>query len=325
MAQTVALFLLASMPPRPVTGMLCTVALRALIVDDTPRFVEAARSLLERQGIIVAGVASTGAEALQRVAELRPDVALIDIDLGAESGFEVARLLAQAPGQGTTPAILISSHRVDDFADLIRASPALGFISKMDLSASAIHALLGGLAEGGPCLHEALVYSTVEEFLAATLPFVCEGLGADEPILVVTKATNLVPLQESLNADACRVAFADSSEWYRSPVAALASYERYVDEQLGRGAGRVRVVGEPVWPGTSARAIAEWTRYESVINVAFATTHVSFICPYDAGALPSRIVADARRTHPLLRDGPNTRPSPDYLDPELFVRDLGLE
>lgn len=300
-------------------------ATRALIVDDNPGFVEAARKLLERQGIVPVGVASTGAEAIQQVAELRPDVTLIDIDLGAESGFEVARLLAQAPGHASSPSILMSSHRADDFADLICASPALGFISKMDLSAKAIHSFLGSLTEGGPCIHEALVYSTVEEFLAATLPFVCEGLDADEPILVVTKETNLVPLREALNADASRVEFADSSEWYGSPPVAMASYERYVDAQLGRGAGRVRVVGEPVWPTTSARGIAEWKRYESVINVAFATTHVSFVCPYDAGALPSRIVADAYRTHPLLRDGPNVRPSPGYLDHELFVRDLGLD
>jgi hypothetical protein len=142
---------------------------------------------------------------------------------------------------------------------------------------------------------------------------------------VVTKDTNLAPLRKALNADAGRVEFADSSDWYRSPPAAMASYERYVDAQLGRGAGRVRVVGEPVWPTASPRGVAEWKRYESVINVAFATTHVSFVCPYDAGALPSQIVADARRTHPLLRDGPNVRPSPSYLDPELFVRDLGLD
>ncbi len=300
-------------------------AIRALIVDDTPAFVEAARNLLERQGIIVVGIASTSAEAIQQVAELRPDVTLIDIDLGAESGFDVARLIAQAPGHASSPAILMSAHRADDFADLICASPALGFIAKMDLSAKAVHAVLGGLTEGGPCVHEALVYSTQEEFLAATLPYVCEGLDADEPILVVTKDTNLVPLREALNADASRVEFADSSAWYRSPPEAMASYERYVHAQLGRGAGRVRVVGEPVWPTTSARGIAEWKRYESVINVAFATTHVSFVCPYDAGALPSRIVADASRTHPLLRDGKNVRPSPGYLDPELFVRDLGLD
>ncbi|MDQ1456381.1 MAG: hypothetical protein QOH28_2001, partial [Actinomycetota bacterium] len=136
------------------------VAIRALIVDDSPRFIEAARSLLERQGIITVGVASTSAEALQRVAELRPDVTLIDVELGADSGFEVARLLAEAPGNASSPAILMSAHRADDFADLISASPALGFISKVDLSANAIRAFLDGLPEGGPCLHEALIYST---------------------------------------------------------------------------------------------------------------------------------------------------------------------
>jgi CheY-like chemotaxis protein len=56
--------------------------LRCLIVDDSPRFLAAARGLLERQGIAVVGVASSGAEALRRVAELRPDVTLLDIDLG---------------------------------------------------------------------------------------------------------------------------------------------------------------------------------------------------------------------------------------------------
>jgi two-component system, NarL family, nitrate/nitrite response regulator NarL len=45
--------------------------LRCLIVDDSPRFQEAARGLLEREGITAVGVASTGAEALRRVAELR--------------------------------------------------------------------------------------------------------------------------------------------------------------------------------------------------------------------------------------------------------------
>ncbi len=67
--------------------------MRCLIVDDSRHFLDAAHGLLERQGIVVVGVASTGAEALRRVEELRPDVTLVDIDLGGESGFEVARRL----------------------------------------------------------------------------------------------------------------------------------------------------------------------------------------------------------------------------------------
>ena len=68
--------------------------LRCLIVDDNASFLEAAADLLRRQGVAVVGVASSGDEAVERVRELRPDVALVDIKLGAESGLAVARRLA---------------------------------------------------------------------------------------------------------------------------------------------------------------------------------------------------------------------------------------
>jgi DNA-binding NarL/FixJ family response regulator len=122
-------------------------ALRCLIVDDNERFLEAARGLLERQGIAVVGVASTGAEALRRAEELRPDVLLVDIDMGEESGIELTQRLATA-GEGEPPrVILISAHSEKDFADLVAASPALGFVPKAELSARAIHGLLRSVAD----------------------------------------------------------------------------------------------------------------------------------------------------------------------------------
>jgi DNA-binding NarL/FixJ family response regulator len=117
--------------------------LRCLIVDDSQLFLDAARGLLERQGLEVVGVASTGAEALRRVAELRPDVTLVDIDLGGESGFEVARQLQQNAVAATGPVILISTHAEQDYAELIEASPAIGFVPKSALSAGAIREVLG--------------------------------------------------------------------------------------------------------------------------------------------------------------------------------------
>ena len=69
--------------------------LRCLIVDDNASFLEAASTLLEREGLAVAGVASTGDEGLQRANELEPDVVLLDVSLGAESGLDVARRLAE--------------------------------------------------------------------------------------------------------------------------------------------------------------------------------------------------------------------------------------
>jgi DNA-binding NarL/FixJ family response regulator len=121
------------------------VALRCLLIDDNPGFRDAARDLLDRQGISVVGVAATTAVALERAGELRPDVALVDIDLGAESGFDLAQRLAEAPA---LRVILISTHAETDFADLIAASPAVGFLPKAELSRKAIDAVLANERRG---------------------------------------------------------------------------------------------------------------------------------------------------------------------------------
>lgn len=116
-------------------------ALRSLIVDDNTHFLTAARDLLEREGVEVVGVASSGAEALQLAGMLRPDVALVDIDLGDESGLDLARRLVGADGERSR-VVLISAYPENDFADLIAASPAVGFLSKAELSAAKIEEVL---------------------------------------------------------------------------------------------------------------------------------------------------------------------------------------
>jgi DNA-binding NarL/FixJ family response regulator len=118
------------------------VTLRCLIVDDNAGFLEAAATELAREGLTVVGVASSGAEALMRAHELRPDVILVDIALGAESGLALARRLVEADPDGAR-VILISTHEEADFADLIEASPAAGFVPKSGLSASAVRRLAG--------------------------------------------------------------------------------------------------------------------------------------------------------------------------------------
>jgi DNA-binding NarL/FixJ family response regulator len=111
-------------------------------VDDNPHFLAAARRLLEGQGLVVVGAASTAAEALHWADELRPDVALVDINLGDESGLELARKLSGVVS--TMPVILISTRAEDDYAGLIAATPAVGFVAKSTLSARAIRDVLAG-------------------------------------------------------------------------------------------------------------------------------------------------------------------------------------
>jgi DNA-binding NarL/FixJ family response regulator len=115
---------------------------RVLLVDDNAHFLAAARDLLAREGMEVVGMASTSAEAARQVAELRPDLTLVDVDLGDDSGFDVARQLAGPGGSARGAVILISAYAEEDLADFVEASPAVGFLPKSDLSREAISALL---------------------------------------------------------------------------------------------------------------------------------------------------------------------------------------
>ena len=119
-------------------------AFRYLIVDDNERFLEADRASLERQGEEVAGIATTTAEALQQTKALRPDVVLVDISLGDESGFELTRQLVDSFPYLRSRVVLISTRDEDDYADLIAASPAAGFLSKSNLLAKSLRELCSG-------------------------------------------------------------------------------------------------------------------------------------------------------------------------------------
>ena len=123
-------------------------ALSVLIVDDNGLFLEAARDRLEQGGLRVVGVAATSAEALQRAEELRPEVVLVDVMLGSESGFELARRLAHHRDDGTV-VILISTYSAADYAGPIAESPAAGFLPKQELSADAIRRIIDGHGPGG--------------------------------------------------------------------------------------------------------------------------------------------------------------------------------
>jgi DNA-binding NarL/FixJ family response regulator len=119
------------------------VSLRCLIVDDSPRFGEEARSLLEHEGVSVVGVASSGDEAVRLAEALGPDLVLLDISLGTESGFDVARRLVDGSNADPPAIIFVSTYDEREFSGRIESSPALGFIAKTTLSAERIRRLLG--------------------------------------------------------------------------------------------------------------------------------------------------------------------------------------
>ena len=118
-------------------------SLSCLIVDDNPRFGDEARSLLEQEGISVVGLAGSGDEAVRLTEALAPDLALVDVGLGEESGFDVVRRLADELKEQAPAVIFISTYDEQEFSDRIAASSGLGFIAKARLSADSIRQLLG--------------------------------------------------------------------------------------------------------------------------------------------------------------------------------------
>jgi DNA-binding GntR family transcriptional regulator len=171
-------------------------------------------------------------------------------------------------------------------------------------------------------VHRAAIYDSDDRFLAATAPFVEEGLGAGEQVLAVTTSGNAELLTRALGRMADAVEFRDANDWYLLPSHTLLSYERYIEQAETR---RVRIIGEVAWSGESLAPVSEWIRYESALNIAFALQPVTILCPYDARELPEAILADARRTHAELVDMGGLAPSAEYVEPGEFVRALDEE
>ena len=110
-----------------------------LIVDDHPSFRRCARVLLEEDGFAVIGEAEDGADALQAIDRLHPDVVLLDVQLPDMDGFAV---LERLNGPTRPQVVLVSSREASDYNGLIRSSGARGFIAKAELTGAAVRFLL---------------------------------------------------------------------------------------------------------------------------------------------------------------------------------------
>jgi DNA-binding NarL/FixJ family response regulator len=112
-----------------------------LIVDDHEGFRASARAMLEAEGFDVVGEAADGAEAIEAVALLRPEIVLLDIQLPGLDGLAVAEQLAAGPN---APAVVLTSSRdATAYGPRLGQTSARGFIPKSGLSGEALAALVG--------------------------------------------------------------------------------------------------------------------------------------------------------------------------------------
>jgi anti-sigma regulatory factor (Ser/Thr protein kinase) len=155
--------------------------------------------------------------------------------------------------------------------------------------------------------HPALFYRGEDAFLAGTLPFVREGLAAGEPVAVAVPAPRLKLLRTHLGAAARQVRFIDMTVTGRNPGWIIPGVLRAFAD--AHPAGRVRIIGEPIWAGRSELEYPACVQHEALINLAFADRAVTILCPYDADKLDRDVLDDAAVTHPVLIDHDGERAS----------------
>jgi anti-sigma regulatory factor (Ser/Thr protein kinase) len=151
--------------------------------------------------------------------------------------------------------------------------------------------------------HEALLYAGKVDFLTGTLPFIREGVAADQPVLVVVSAAKIGLLRSALGADADRVAFADMADVGANPARIIPAWRDFiaandVDRRSARG------IGEPIWAARTPAELVECQRHETLLNLAFAGVPAWWLlCPYDTTSLTPEVLEEAWRSHPVVSEG----------------------
>jgi transcriptional regulator with XRE-family HTH domain len=179
--------------------------------------------------------------------------------------------------------------------------------------------LVSGCPRGPLLDHQALVYASDEELVAAVGPYLQAGIEQSEPVLAVTTPKNIRLLRRHLGTDAGAVEFADFASRFDAPASAIAGFRGFAGGAIEAGAPWVRILAEPIWKGRTASEVRLWTRLESLLNIAFASWPVTLLCPYDERVAPAKVIKQVTATHPRTLTSQGSRAAPGYVDPAGFI------
>lgn len=167
-------------------------------------------------------------------------------------------------------------------------------------------------------VHPALFYRGTAEYLKGTVPFIRDGLAAGEPVALAVPGPNLRLILTELGTDAERIRLLDMTRAGRNTGRIIPNVLRaFVD---AHPCGRVRIIGEHLWTGCTAKEYPACAHQEALINIALAGRSVTMLCPYDADRVGPQTLAEAEASHPRLIDASGERTSTGFA-PERVVAD----
>jgi anti-sigma regulatory factor (Ser/Thr protein kinase) len=159
--------------------------------------------------------------------------------------------------------------------------------------------------------HVCFFYRAEAEYAATVAGFLRAGLTVGEAAFAAVPPDKISLIRDALGADAVNVEFADTTTLGRNPAWIIPQVLAFV----GAHAGHVRYVGEPIWAARGPAEVRAAIANEALINLAFADADTEILCPYDIAALDPAVIADAKRTHPLLLSSGRRLTSPEYAVP----------
>jgi anti-sigma regulatory factor (Ser/Thr protein kinase) len=168
--------------------------------------------------------------------------------------------------------------------------------------------------------HNALVYESMDEYVARAVPFLKAGIEAGDGAIVAHTKAGLAVMREALGPEAAGVTFVDVSAAYTRPARTLAAYHEVYVAQL-RKTPTLRAVAD-VQFGPDPDEWDLWTAYEAVFNRSFGHLSAWVLCSYDANGTPDPIIEGVWQTHPEVVADDSWKSSDRYEDPDRLLRRL---
>ncbi len=165
---------------------------------------------------------------------------------------------------------------------------------------------------GNQFRHLALLYHGHGEYLSVLRTFIQACAARGDAVFVAVPRRKAQLVRQELGDDPAPATLVDMAELGRNPARIIPAVLSYASQHRGQD---VCFIGEPIWPGRTAAEIAEATRHEALINLAFRDSPVTVLCPYDGVRLPKSVLADAASTHPAVIRGRQEIASVSYLGP----------
>jgi len=146
--------------------------------------------------------------------------------------------------------------------------------------------------------HEAGFYRSDGDFLKLIVPFVTDGIAADEPVVIGYDRRKCDLLRAELPRPDV-VTFIEDASLYASPARAIEAYRQQFERHVAAGAGQIRIAGDVPHEGNGGR-FAGWDRYESAVNAVWQDYPVWSRCLYDATTVSDEVRDVVERTHRRL-------------------------